>query len=139
MVYCSGGTPQTVYRFSSCKRRFLESRWVVEVVTTVEFFLLFRNLTTPFPIFLSLLLFLRNSNKFLVSSEIYHIDIRQHANFHQLSMNLTKYQKGVYSLGLRVFNMLPSYIKREFDNSKKFKLILQKFYMKIPFILWMNI
>jgi len=44
--------------------------------------------------------------------------------FHQPSVNLTKYQKGVYYLD--VFHMLPSNIKIESDNPKKFKLILQK-------------
>ena len=33
---------------------------------------------------------------------------------------------GVYCLDVKVFNILPSYIKIESDNSKKFKLILQK-------------
>ena len=70
---------------------------------------------------------IRNRNKFLVSSEKCHIDTRQHANFHHPSVNLTKYQKGVYYLGYKVFNMLPSYINMESDNPKKFKLILQKF------------
>ena len=36
----------------------------------------------------------------------------------------------VYVLGDKVFNMLPSYIKIESDNLKKFKLILQKFLNK---------
>jgi len=35
--------------------------------------------------------------------------------------------------------MLPSYIKLESDNPTKFKLILQKLFLKIPFILGMNI
>ena len=52
-------------------------------------------------------------------------------NFHQPSMNLTKYYKGVYSFGIKVFNMLSSYIKIESDNPKKFKLILQIFLYKI--------
>jgi len=39
---------------------------------------------------------------------------------------------------VKVFNMLPSYIKIDSDNPKKFKLILQKFYMKISFICWMK-
>jgi hypothetical protein len=30
------------------------------------------------------------------------------------------------NLGDKVFNMLPSYIKIEYDNPKKFKLVLQK-------------
>jgi len=40
---------------------------------------------------------------------------------------VTKYHKGVYYLGVKVFNMLPSYIKTVFDNPKKFKVVLQKF------------
>ena len=42
-------------------------------------------------------------------------------------MNLIKYQKEVYCLGVKVFNMLLSCMKIELDNPKKFKLILQKF------------
>jgi len=41
-------------------------------------------------------------------------------------VNLTKYQKGVYYLGVKVFNMLPTYVKIESDNPTKFKLVLQK-------------
>jgi hypothetical protein len=41
-----------------------------------------------------------------------------------------KYYKGVYCLGVKVFNVLPSYIKMKSDNPKKFKLILQKFLYK---------
>jgi len=50
-----------------------------------------------------------------------------HADFHQPSVNLTKYQKGVYNFGVNVFNMPPSYIKRESDNPEKFKFVSQKF------------
>jgi hypothetical protein len=98
-------------------------------------------LPLPSEYILSLLLFMiRNKNQFPVNSEIYHIDTRQHANFHEPSVNVTKYQKGVYYIGVKVFNMLSSYIKTEFDNPKKFKVVLQNFfYMKIPFIPWMNI
>ena len=70
---------------------------------------------------------IRNKNQFLVNSEIYHTDTRQHAYFHHLSVNVAKYQKGVYYLGVKVFNMLPTYVKTEFDNPKKFKVVLQKF------------
>jgi len=72
----------------------------------------------------------------MVNSEIYYIDTRLHANFHQPSMNLTKYQKRVYYLGVKVFNMLPSYIKMESDNPKKFKLILQKLFSENSFYSW---
>jgi len=67
---------------------------------------------------------IRNKNQFLVNSEAYHIDTRQHAKFHQPSVNVTKYQKEVYYLGVKVFNKPPTYIKIEPDNPKKFKLVL---------------
>jgi len=70
---------------------------------------------------------IRNKNQFLVNSEIYHTDTRQHASLHQPSVNVSKYQKGVHCLGVKVFNMLPSHIKTESDNPKKFKVVLQKF------------
>ena len=77
---------------------------------------------------LSLLLFMiRNKNQFLVNSEVYHIDTRQHAKCHQPSANWTKCQKGVYYFGVKVFNKLPTYIKIVCDNSKNFKVVLQKF------------
>jgi hypothetical protein len=71
---------------------------------------------------------IRNKNQFLVNSEVYHIDPRQDTSFHQPSVNLIKYQKGVYYLGVRVYNKLPTYLKIETDNPpKKFKSVLQKF------------
>ena len=63
----------------------------------------------------------------MVNSEIYNNGTRHHANFQQPSANLNKYQKWMYCLSVKVFNMLPPYIKIESDKPKKFKLILQKF------------
>jgi len=70
---------------------------------------------------------IRNRSQFLVNSEIHHINTRQHANIHQPSVNVAKYQKGVYYLGINVFNALPSDIKIEFNNPEKFKVVLQEF------------
>ena len=74
-----------------------------------------------------------HGKQFLVTSEVYHIDPRQHANFHHPYVNWTKYQNRVYYLGVKVLNMLPSYIKIESDNPKKLKLILKKFLYKKSF------
>jgi hypothetical protein len=42
-------------------------------------------------------------------------------------VNVAKYQKGVYYLGVKVFSALPPNIKTEFYNpKKKFKGVLQK-------------
>ena len=73
---------------------------------------------------------IRNKNQFQVNSELHQINTRQHANLHQPSVNVTKYQKGLHCLGFKVFNMLPVYIKAESDNpkkKKKFKALLQKY------------
>jgi hypothetical protein len=93
-----------------------------------KLFFNFEILPLPSQYIHSLLLFMiRNKNQFLVNSELHNIDTRQHANFHQPSVSVTIYQKGVYYLGVNVFNMLRSYIKTEFDNPKKFKVVLQNF------------
>jgi len=92
-------------------------------------------LPLPSQYILSLLLFLiRNKNQFLVNFEMCHINTRQHANLHQPSVNMTKYQKGVYCLGVKVFNMLPFYIKIECDNPKNLKWFYKNFCVKIIFI-----
>ena len=52
---------------------------------------------------------------------------RQQANFYQPSVNVAKYEKGVYYLGVKMFNKLPSYIATKFENPKKFKVVLQEF------------
>jgi hypothetical protein len=82
----------------------------------------------------SLLLFvIKNMKNFTVNSEIYQIETRQHASLHQPAANLTKYQKGVYCMGIKVYNALPSYIKMESHNPKRFKKILNYFLIKNTF------
>ena len=84
-------------------------------------------LPLPSQYILSLLLFMIiNKNQFQVNSKIHQINTRQHANLNQPSVNTTKYQKGVHCMGLKVYNMLPFYMK-ESDNPKKFKALLRKY------------
>jgi hypothetical protein len=63
------------------------------------------------------------------------MNTRQHCNFHQPLPSLTKLQKGVYYLGIKVFSHLPSYIKTVSNDRKQFKSILKIFYIHSPFIL----
>ena len=51
----------------------------------------------------------------------------------QNSVWISSLQKGVSNLGAKVFNMLPSYIKMESNNPRKFKLALQIFLHKNSF------
>jgi len=97
-------------------------------------------LPLPSQYIISLLLFMiRNKNQFQVNSEIHQINTKQHENLHQPSVNATKYHKGVHCIGVKVFNMLPFYMKAEPDNPKKFKALLQKYLCANSFYSWMNI
>ena len=97
-------------------------------------------LPLPSQYILSLLMFMiRNRSQFSVNSEIHHINTRQHANFHQPFVNVTKYQKGVYYLGVKVFNALPSDINQSLIILRNLKLFYKNFYVKNPVIPWMNI
>ena len=76
---------------------------------------------------LSLLLFVvKNKNQFIASLEIHNVDTRQHTNFHQPTSNLTKYQKGIYYSGVRVYNNLPPHIKDISDDPKNFEFHLKR-------------
>jgi hypothetical protein len=55
------------------------------------------------------------------------MNARQHYNLHQPLPSFIKYQKGVYYLGIKVFNNFPSYIKTVSDIPKQFKSTLNNF------------
>jgi hypothetical protein len=65
---------------------------------------LFFNLETDhsLPNTFFLFLFVRNGNQILVDSDMYYTHTRQHANFHQPSVTLTKYQKGYVHLRVQL-------------------------------------
>jgi hypothetical protein len=128
MASCSGETPQTAYRFLDCKKK------IIRIMTDCRYrdscrkvFIYLEILPLPSQYIFSLLMFMtRNRSQFLVNSELHHINTRQHINLHHPPVNVAKYQKGVYCLAVKVFNALPSDIKSEFNNPKKFKVALKK-------------
>jgi hypothetical protein len=46
---------------------------------------------------------------------------------HQTTSNLSLYQRGTYYKGIKIYNILPSYIKDLSHNIKQFKLVLKNF------------
>ena len=85
-------------------------------------------LSLPTQYIFSLLIFLnKNKNQFTPNSEIHNYATRQQINFHPPQVNLTKCQKGIGYLGIKVFNKLPQYLKEEFDKPKKFKKSLKNY------------
>jgi hypothetical protein len=69
---------------------------------------LFKNLKIlPFYsqyIFSLLISVIENKSMYNLNSDMYNVNTRQKFNFHQYPTNLSLYQKGVYSFGIRVFN-----------------------------------
>ena len=86
-------------------------------------------LPLPSQYILTLLLFVvQNRNQFKANLEIHDVNTRQHFDFHQPLSCLSKYQKGVYYNGIKVFYSLPSYIKDKSDDYRDFKLIFKTFF-----------
>jgi len=97
-------------------------------VVSSKFTLTLKILPLPSLYILLLLIFvIKNKELFTTNNEVHSICTRQHLNFHQSSANLTKYQTGMYYMGLKIFNTLHVYIKQESDNPKKFESLLKKF------------
>jgi len=102
-----GNSPDSIKIFRLQKKIIRIMTGCRRTDSCMKLFINLEILPLPSQYILSLLLFmLRNKNQFLVNSEIHHIDTRQHANFHQPSVNVTKYQKGVYYLGVYYASLL---------------------------------
>jgi len=78
---------------------FMLQKKIIRIMTGCRYkdscrklFINFKILPLPSQYILSLLMFMiRNRSQFLANSEICHINTRQHANFHQPSVNVAKY------------------------------------------------
>ena len=70
---------------------------------------------------------LKTNAGYILNSELHSINTRYSSHLHIPTVHLTKYQKGVYYSGIRVFNHLPQNIKNLSSDIKKFKLALNKF------------
>jgi hypothetical protein len=68
-----------------------------------------------------------NKNLFVFNSDKHNASVRHANNLYQPSSNFTVYQKGVYCMGIKVYNNLPPYIKEESHNPRKFKTYLLHF------------
>ena len=68
-----------------------------------------------------------NKNHFKVTAEIHNINTRNKSNLFQPLSHSTTYQKGLYYLGIKVYNCYPSQIKNVSHNITKFKSALKDF------------
>jgi hypothetical protein len=76
----------------------------------------------------SLLIFvIDNMSLFKTNLELYEINTRNINNFHLSQPRLTIYRNGVYYMGIKAFNHLPSHIKRLSDDKNHFKNTLKNY------------
>jgi len=78
-------------------------------------------------IYLLMLFVVKNINLFSSESGNCLKNTRQSLDFYQPNANLTIFQKGVYYMGIKVFNTLPRYVKEMSNNPREFEINLKRF------------
>jgi hypothetical protein len=71
--------------------------------------------------------------------EVHNHGTRSVNNFHLPITNVTKYQTGVYCMGIKIFNYLPTHIKNAANEIPVFKKILKRYFLVTHFIQLTNI
>jgi hypothetical protein len=105
LLFC-GNSPDSLKNFRLQKKIIRIMMGCRNTESCKKLFFNLKILPLPSQYIISLLLFvIRNKIQFPVNSTINHFDTRQHANFHQPSVNESKFQKGVSNLGTKVFNV----------------------------------
>ena len=77
---------------------------------------------------LSLALFVaKNMDDFKTNSDIHPYNTQTNTNLHSSLARSTKYQKGTYFSGIKIYNRLPTRIQQLSGDVNKFKLALKRF------------
>jgi hypothetical protein len=75
----------------------------------------------------SIILFtVNNRHLFTTNNEIHKYNTRNNKNLYPVLTNLTKYNKGPYTSGIKVFNHLPQYLKALDHNALHFRSSLKR-------------
>ena len=80
----------------------------------------------------------KNKHLFTRNLKVHNHDTRSAKNLHPPITNLTKYQKGAYYTGIKIFNYLPTHIKIVANEIQVFEKALKRFLVPTHFILLMN-
>jgi len=90
----------------------------------------------PFPslyIFFLLRFVIKNRELFTTNNETHKYGTRQLHNLHYPPANLKKHQTVVFYRGVKIYNSLPIYIKKESNDINKFESLLKKFLLENSF------
>jgi hypothetical protein len=72
---------------------------------------------------------INNMDSYQFISDVHNRNTRQGHNFNLYKplVDLSLYHKGAYYMGIRLFNHLPVYIKKLYNDPVNFKLVLKEF------------
>ena len=76
---------------------------------------------------------LENRYLFVLNSDIHDRDTRNGPYLHIFFTHLTSVQRGVFHSGCKIFNCLPLYIKKHFDNHRYFRKLLKCYLLEQTF------
>jgi len=68
-----------------------------------------------------------NPGEFITNSDIHSLNTHQKSHLHPPSARMTKVQKGVHYMGVKIYNKLPPKIQSLSTNKKQFYKTLKKF------------
>jgi hypothetical protein len=71
-----------------------------------------------------------NIESFKTSSDVHSINIRSKNNLKLPQARLSIYQKGVYYMGIKTYNLLPSSLKDLLNKKQQFKLALKRYLLE---------
>jgi hypothetical protein len=72
-------------------------------------------------------------DKFQRNTDLHSFHIRRKYDLHMRNTNLTKYQKGVYYIGIKLFNNVPPTIRSLNHDTKVFKHALKDYLVTLSF------
>jgi hypothetical protein len=76
---------------------------------------------------------INNKHLFTTNCQIHSVHTRSKTNLHPPTVNLTKFQKGVYYSGIKIFNNLPHNIQDLGNEIKLFRNALKRFLLTNSF------
>jgi len=130
-----GETNHIVRKFSKFKRGWSELLQIQELETHVgnglkklEILPLYSQYIFSLPIFV-----IKSKHLFSTNYQIHSVHTRFKTNLHLPIANLTKFQKGVYYSGIKIFNNLPHNIKDLTNETKLFRNALNRFLLSNSF------
>jgi hypothetical protein len=72
-----------------------------------------------------------NFKEFSINTDIHLFNTRQKSHLHPPSTRMTKFQKGVHCMGVKIFNKLPPKIQHLSNNKNQFHKTLKKFLLLV--------